>query len=161
MEQKTKWLESVCEVCGDKFKYQALLRKVRCGGLAVMPRRLCDVCRETSLLESKKKSKRLKHQVKDEGEAKLSGRPSPNGNVTGVIRATHAEIARALRISKSKVEQMEREVLLKIRNHPELKKLWVNFKEEGMPLPRTPGRDRPRVVVVGIPDAGGGLVGGA
>jgi hypothetical protein len=140
MEQSIT-VTATCEECERPFLYDVKVGKetvVRNGAVVgfkrdgvfipIKPRQTCPGCGRLRLLASKKRS-RQRHYKKAKNEMKLAGRPSTKGNVTSVIRHSHEEIAKALRMKKHEVERLERQVLLKIRNDPELKKLWSSFKE--------------------------------
>ena len=113
-------LISTCDDCGRPFVYTVKKRR--------KIRKICPSCVWTRRKE-RKKDYNDRHRNKKPGELKLAGRPSAKGNVTGVIKHSHAEIARALKMKKHEVEALERQVLLKIRNDPQLKPLWSSFRE--------------------------------
>ena len=113
-------LISDCADCDRPFVYTVRKRR--------KVRKICPSC-VWARQKGSKKNYNDKHRNKQAGELKLAGRPSPKGNVTGVIQHSHDEIARALKMKRGEVERMEREVLLKIRNNPELKKLWDGIKD--------------------------------
>ena len=113
-------LISDCAYCDRPFVYTVRKRR--------KVRKICPSC-VWARQKGSKKNYNDKHRNKRAGELKLAGHPSTRGNVTGVIRHSHDEIARALKMKRGEVERMEREVLLKIRNNPGLKKLWDGFKE--------------------------------
>jgi transcriptional regulator with XRE-family HTH domain len=117
-----------CSVCGKPFWYQAKARKVR----GVMPRRRCEEC-DRILRNDRKRQKRESTQMnKSKSEAKLSGRPSAESNITGSYQMIHAQIAKELKLSRTTVAEIERRALLKVRKDPELMELWHKFKEEGL-----------------------------
>lgn len=122
-------IKASCEICGTDFWYWPAVRR-RAG---IMPRRKCGACLQHSKKEWERNKRKYLKRAK--GEMCYGGRRSANGNITGALKATHQEIARKLNLSPAKVAEMERVVLLKIRNHAELKKLWGDFKEDGMALP--------------------------
>jgi hypothetical protein len=130
MRTSEKTMRGVCQWCGRPFKYKAKRRE---SGW-VMPRKACAPCNKERRKQYKKEIRLIRQTIKGDKELKLSGRPSATGNITSVIKKSHAEIASILKLKKHEVERLEREILTKIRNDPELKKLWANFKEEGMPL---------------------------
>ena len=106
-----------CEGCGDVFEYTRRRPKY------------CPECRKIKLnaqIQRYKKGIR-KTLKKGDKEEKFTGKSSFLAQVGG---ATHGEIARALHLNKRQVEELERQVLLKIRTNPELKDLWGTLKEE-------------------------------
>ena len=106
-----------CEGCGDVFEYTRRRPKY------------CPECRKIKLnaqIQRYKKGIR-KGLKKGDKEEKFTGKSSFLAQVGG---ASHAEIARVLNINKRQVEELERQVLMKIRTNPELKNLWGTLKEE-------------------------------
>ena len=110
-----------CRGCGEKFPYQTRRPKycAECGRLKL----------NQNALRWKNRTRRQTRQTlrKGDREEKFTGK---SGFVSMVGGMSQAEIARELGLTKRTVEQVEREVLHKIRHNPELKKIWTILREE-------------------------------
>jgi hypothetical protein len=115
-------LIGTCQICGRAFVYYVTADR------RPKLRRRCPY-HHWKKKNAIKKAYNDAVRNKKPGELKLVGKYSRHSNVTGVIKKSHAEIARALNMKRHEVEDLERSATLKIRNNPELKKLWSSLKE--------------------------------
>ena len=116
-------------------KYRCLMVYGGCGKIfeVVNPRARCRKCPECQRavrlkLMKKAKAEKAKRRLSQPIKKNSTGRP-----VTGLFKMSQAEVAAAMGLSKRTVEEIEMELLTKIRTNPELRNLWSNFKEEIAP----------------------------
>lgn len=117
-------LEAICERCEQVFKYEAAQR----AGGGVFKRYVCDACKQRTVdLTNARRNKVRSALRKGENEPRFAG----GDRGKGVVRMTQQEAANLMGLSKRRFEELERQVLVKIRNNSDLMELWNRFKEEG------------------------------
>ncbi len=122
---------SHCLGCDQDFTYVPVLRK---GGKWRSPlRQICDECRKAN----DKKSRKNYVQSHQRGPARSKsdkGYKGREGLASGLFKMSHREIAEALGISETTVANIERRVLLKLRNSAGLKELHASLHENGFAI---------------------------
>lgn len=109
-------MTGTCVKCKTPFRYEYR------GGKRIV----CDKCQREAL--------RLALERRRDSQRKLDteyGGRELESNGTAVLR--HADMARLVGVTPSRIKQIERDALAKIRNHPEAKRLFKFWKEEGCP----------------------------
>ncbi len=127
---------STCTICEKQFSYTVNGDgRVRRRGPTYLFRKICDACRGERRVAITKAWKQ-KHREKYRNAAPMEEVHGFRQHARApILHCTHQELAKKLKMSTDAVRDLERKVLHKIRNNPELKNLWDIFKEEGMPVP--------------------------
>jgi hypothetical protein len=105
-----------CVKCSKPFSYESLGRK----------RVVCDKClRENLKSHMLRRRQSQKSLETEEGSRAL--------DAAGISLMNREQVAKLQGVSTKRVHQIERDALAKIRNHPEAKKLFKFWMQEGCP----------------------------
>lgn len=109
---------AICIQCGADFAYKSKGRK----------RQVCNVCWEENRSENVARRDRsfAKRPTEDWGQTL---------DAQGITRMRRGQVARMHGVTNAAVWRTERRALLKIRNNPEARELFQQWKEDGCPTP--------------------------
>ncbi len=109
---------SPCKQCGTSFTYEFN------PGRQKRAKTVCPKCQETN--------DRKYEQARQARERSVGWRANTTVMKSAELNSLPA-VAAALGVSQAVLRKMEQRVLAKIRKHPDLRKLWLQCREEGIP----------------------------
>ena len=131
MDTPTKSCLTTCVICGNYFEYEAHTRHAN----HLRARVVCDDCRANAAQQAKRRYRDANKRNEEEANfQKTTDRKK-------ILKMTHQEIAGALGFGgsedpdgprgRNRVTATERRAMIKIRNNPELRKLFDTWIQDG------------------------------